>query len=90
MCVCACVLGGGGGGYIRACVCACVCVCSSLDADTGNQNFLFTDWISSEILMFYGLRILPYIYGRPLNNKNDVSTPFLFFIFSFTKNGDTV
>ena len=27
------------------CVCVCVCVCSSIDADTGNQNFLITDWM---------------------------------------------
>ena len=26
---------------------------------------------SSEILMFYGLRIIPYIYGRPLRQKTD-------------------
>ena len=35
-----------------------------------NQYFLFTDWGwvggSPEILMFYGPRIIPYIYGRPL------------------------
>ena len=29
----------------RVCVCVCLCVCSSIDADTGNQNVLITDWM---------------------------------------------
>ena len=55
---------------VRACVrecvraCASACVCSSIGAETGNQFFyLLIGWVggSSEILMFYGLKIIPYI-----------------------------
>ena len=65
-------------------VCVCVCVCSSIDADTGNQNFFIyglDGWVggSSEILMFYGLRMkiapLGLAGGRSYDRTNSLRTP---------------
>ena len=36
--------------FTYLCCSVCVCVCSSIDADTGNQNFLFTDWMGGWVL----------------------------------------
>ena len=53
----------------HVCVCVCVCVCVNWRWHWKSEFFIYglEGWVggSSEILMFYGLRIILYIYRRP-------------------------
>ena len=51
--------------HMPVCVCVCVCV-HQLTLKLKIRNFIYGLDFSSEKLMFYGLKMTPYIYGRPL------------------------